>query len=228
MEFLYIVLGTAVWVLVDAKTIGVKKGQIKGLFNMSPLGWFGACVLFWIIAFPAYLAKRSHYKEVIAASSDAPPQQKAIKPDSHEAKTPAEQAKSREASQFIKLFFVIIFAIVIGYFTLKGLIGGIETTQELAEIPPCNSEEFNFSVSHILEDEMGLTVYEIKGTDNPLSLPHERYVNEDTGEMFSNCIATTKTNVGRVMFDVLLSQADPSSMIYIEVKEIPYKFPKGH
>ena len=30
-----IVLGTSIWVLVDAKRIGVKKGQIKGFFDLG-------------------------------------------------------------------------------------------------------------------------------------------------------------------------------------------------
>ena len=53
--FQLIVLGTSIWVLVDAKTIGVKKGQIEGSGNMGPWGWFFACVLLWIICFPFYL-----------------------------------------------------------------------------------------------------------------------------------------------------------------------------
>jgi hypothetical protein len=62
-----IVLGTSVWVLVDSRTIGVAKGQIKGFFNMGPTGWFFSCLLCWIVAFPAYLVKRPEYKRVIAA-----------------------------------------------------------------------------------------------------------------------------------------------------------------
>ncbi len=61
-----LVLGASVWVLIDAKTIGVKKGQIPGFFNMGAVGWFIACLLFWIVAFPAYLAKRPEYKKVNA------------------------------------------------------------------------------------------------------------------------------------------------------------------
>ena len=41
-----------------AKNIGVKKEQIKGLANMSPMGWLVACLLLWIVAFPFYLIKR--------------------------------------------------------------------------------------------------------------------------------------------------------------------------
>jgi hypothetical protein len=57
-----VVIGTSIWVLVDAKSIGVKKGQIKGMGNMGPGGWFFVCLLLWIIGFPFYLAKRNEFK----------------------------------------------------------------------------------------------------------------------------------------------------------------------
>jgi len=59
-----LVIGTSIWVLFDAKTIGVKKGQIKGMGNMGPMGWFFTCLLLWIIAFPIYLAKRGEFQRI--------------------------------------------------------------------------------------------------------------------------------------------------------------------
>ena len=65
MEYLpIIVIATSIWVAVDAITIGVKKGQIKGFFDMGPVGWFFSCLLIWIIAFPCYLSERSEYKRI--------------------------------------------------------------------------------------------------------------------------------------------------------------------
>lgn len=61
---LLIIIGTSIWVFVDAKTIGIKKGQVKGLFNMGPVGWLVACLLLWIVAFPVYLAKRGEFKKI--------------------------------------------------------------------------------------------------------------------------------------------------------------------
>ena len=61
---LIIVLVTSIWVLVDAKTIGVKKGQITGVANMGPFGWFVVCLLLWIVGFPFYLAKRGEFKKI--------------------------------------------------------------------------------------------------------------------------------------------------------------------
>jgi hypothetical protein len=61
---LIIVLATSIWVLVDAKTIGVKKGQISGVANMGPGGWFFVCLLLWIVGFPFYLAKRGEFKKI--------------------------------------------------------------------------------------------------------------------------------------------------------------------
>ena len=59
-----IVLGTSIWVLVDAKTIGVKKGQLQGILDMGPWGWFFSCLLIWIVGFPLYLAKRGQFKRL--------------------------------------------------------------------------------------------------------------------------------------------------------------------
>ena len=59
-----IIIGTSVWVFQDATSIGVKKGQITGLGDMGPTGWFVVCVLLWIVAFPMYLAKRAEFKRI--------------------------------------------------------------------------------------------------------------------------------------------------------------------
>jgi hypothetical protein len=59
-----IIVITSLWVLIDANNIGVKKGQIKGFFNLGYIEWFIVCIGIWIIGFPAYLAKRSEYKRI--------------------------------------------------------------------------------------------------------------------------------------------------------------------
>lgn len=56
-----IVLGSAGWVLYDAKNIGVKKDVITGMGNMGPWAWFFATLFLWIIAFPMYLIKRGDF-----------------------------------------------------------------------------------------------------------------------------------------------------------------------
>ena len=66
-----IVLGTSLWVLIDSRKIGIKKGTTKGFFNMGPTGWFLACLLCWIAAFPAYLLKRREHKLATAANEQA-------------------------------------------------------------------------------------------------------------------------------------------------------------
>lgn len=59
-----VIFGTSIWVFFDARSIGVKKGQVKGLVDMGPLGWFFVTLLLWIIGFPAYLATRNKYKKI--------------------------------------------------------------------------------------------------------------------------------------------------------------------
>jgi len=65
-----VVFGTSVWVLIDSRNIGIKKGTTKGFFNMGPTGWFLACLLCWIAAFPIYLIKRREHLLAVAAGED--------------------------------------------------------------------------------------------------------------------------------------------------------------
>ncbi len=62
--FLLIILGTAIWVYFDAKSIGAKKDQVSGLANMGPAGWFRVTLLLWIVGFPAWLAMRGKFKKI--------------------------------------------------------------------------------------------------------------------------------------------------------------------
>jgi hypothetical protein len=64
-----IVLGSAIWVLIDAKNIGVKKGLIPGMGNIGPWGWFFVTLLLWIIGFPMYLYYRGKFKLAVAGAS---------------------------------------------------------------------------------------------------------------------------------------------------------------
>lgn len=67
MLIFLIVIVTSIWVFFDAKKIGVKKGQLKGVCNMGPGGWLAVCLFLWIIGFPMYLIKRSELKRINSA-----------------------------------------------------------------------------------------------------------------------------------------------------------------
>jgi hypothetical protein len=54
-----IVIATSIWVFVDAKSLGAKKGALGGGFLDSGAGaWCFGCLLVWILLFPCYLATR--------------------------------------------------------------------------------------------------------------------------------------------------------------------------
>jgi hypothetical protein len=58
-------LGSSTWVLIDAKQLGAKRGRLGGGFlDMGYWGWFFACLLLWILAFPFYLIKRPEYAKL--------------------------------------------------------------------------------------------------------------------------------------------------------------------
>jgi len=66
-----IVIVSAIWVYVDAKSIGVRKGLIGGMFNIGPGAWCAATLLLWIVVFPAYLFKRGALKAAVSAEAGA-------------------------------------------------------------------------------------------------------------------------------------------------------------
>jgi hypothetical protein len=60
--FWLVVLATSIWVAIDSSGLGARAGILGGGFSdMGPGGWFFACLLFWIVGFPMYLATRSKY-----------------------------------------------------------------------------------------------------------------------------------------------------------------------
>lgn len=61
---MFIVLGSSIWVLFDAYAIGAKKGQLTGITNNGPWGWFFGCLLLWIVILPCYLANREDIKRL--------------------------------------------------------------------------------------------------------------------------------------------------------------------
>jgi putative oligomerization/nucleic acid binding protein len=62
---LLIVLGTSIWVVVDAKSLGFGRRQLyPGRVDAGPWVWFFACLGLWIVAFPVYLVKRGKYKRL--------------------------------------------------------------------------------------------------------------------------------------------------------------------
>lgn len=74
-----IVIGTSIWVWVDASNIGARKGLVKGVADMGPFAWFLCSLFLWIIAFPIYLAKRGAIRAA-AQSANAPAPQRAPVP----------------------------------------------------------------------------------------------------------------------------------------------------
>jgi len=71
--FVVVVLISSIGVYFDAKTIGARKGLSKGFFDLGPGGWCFACLLFWIIGFPAYLISRGKIKRLTASATGEPP-----------------------------------------------------------------------------------------------------------------------------------------------------------
>jgi hypothetical protein len=57
-----VVLGSSIWMAVDASQLGYDKRDVKGLAAMGPAGWLLAGLLLWIVAFPLYLIKRPELK----------------------------------------------------------------------------------------------------------------------------------------------------------------------
>lgn len=61
-----LVIGSAVGVYIDAKSIGARKGLIPGFLDLGPLGWSLSTLFLWILAFPLYLATRGRIRQAAA------------------------------------------------------------------------------------------------------------------------------------------------------------------
>lgn len=60
--FLGLVLPSALWVFVDAHSLGVKRGALGGgLFDLGPGGWCLATLLLWCVGFPIDVGLRPLY-----------------------------------------------------------------------------------------------------------------------------------------------------------------------
>ncbi|MBM4357315.1 MAG: hypothetical protein FJ096_04320 [Deltaproteobacteria bacterium] len=60
--FILLVIGSSLWVTFDSHSLGAKKGALGGgFFDVGPATWLFACLMFWILAFPGYLATRPRY-----------------------------------------------------------------------------------------------------------------------------------------------------------------------
>src|SRR5207253_2655699 len=66
-----VVLASSVWVLLDARRLGITKRTGGGFLNMGPIGWFFSCLLLWAVGFPAYLVTRRKYKRAVAGTGPA-------------------------------------------------------------------------------------------------------------------------------------------------------------
>ena len=60
------VLVSAVWIYIDARSIGARKGLVGGIANNSPLVWAIGTVLMWIVVVPVYLYNRGKIQHAAA------------------------------------------------------------------------------------------------------------------------------------------------------------------
>jgi hypothetical protein len=57
-----LVMGSAIWVGIDASNLGMQRGRIGGgTLDMGVASWVLATLLIWIVGFPCYLIARGRY-----------------------------------------------------------------------------------------------------------------------------------------------------------------------
>jgi hypothetical protein len=84
MIILLLVVLSSIWVLIDARKIGVRRGLLPGLGDTGPLAWSMLTLFVWIVGFPLYLIYRGKYKAAVAAqATHAGPVLAAVRPSSH-------------------------------------------------------------------------------------------------------------------------------------------------
>jgi len=93
-----IIIGTSIWVYIDAKRIGVKKGQLDGFCDLGAGAWAVVCLLLWIIGFPAYLIKRGEYIKINRGAGKGNTASNKNQP-SHRDSSPSEKLSPKELLQ---------------------------------------------------------------------------------------------------------------------------------
>ena len=132
--WIVVVVGSSGWVYVDATQNGIQKGMGSGDANRSPSGWFGACIVLWIIAFPLYLMKRS---KLIALATA---QQNSI------VSTLASKQKPAGGSCLATgLFVTLIGFAVLGVLTIQS------SPSRSANVPPVNVPPANVPLKNTTE-----------------------------------------------------------------------------
>jgi hypothetical protein len=72
---LLLVVGSTIWVGIDASNLGVQRGRLGGgSLDMSTASWVVCCLLLWIVAFPCYLVARGKYQAMSGGNASAWPQ----------------------------------------------------------------------------------------------------------------------------------------------------------
>jgi len=64
-----LVVGSSIWVGIDAWSIGARKGLVPGIVDLGHVGWFFACLGIWVLAFPLYLANRGDIIKAVKAEA---------------------------------------------------------------------------------------------------------------------------------------------------------------
>jgi TonB family protein len=113
--FLLVTLVSSIWIFLDARALGVRKGQVRGLANMGPTDWLLACLIGgWIFAVPLYLAKRGEFKAINRAVDRSTP---AHSLEGREETHPAVQepaAETKGSSSALIRSGLVIGALVLG------------------------------------------------------------------------------------------------------------------
>lgn len=99
MIIVLLVILSSIWVLIDARKIGVRRGLLPGIGNSGPLAWSMLTLFIWIVGFPLYLMYRGKYKAAIAAQGT---------------QAGAVLAAPRQTSGLPGWFVLLVFAIVGG------------------------------------------------------------------------------------------------------------------
>jgi hypothetical protein len=172
---------SAVWVLFDARSIGVRKGLVPGIGNMGPTSWFVVVFMLWIVSFPAYLYYRAKF--IAAVADGAPPADgaaidelerlSALKDkgaltqdefDKQKANLLTRSKPQKKASGAVVWVGWIFFgAVVVGLFIDAGGIGGVG-----AEMPECDSSAARDTLMEAVNQSQsgrlgGLSAIEIVG-----------------------------------------------------------------
>lgn len=200
--FWIMVVATSIWVLIDAKAIGVRREERKSAFNFGPWGWFISCLFLWIIAFPAYIAKRAGFKKI------------ATMPDNTQTQESTSDKANHQAKKSLGTFSIII---AIGFIAGIAWVLWQQVSFDVNGLPKCDSSLAENTAKEAMANSTTSKIIDLRIISFE-SVEYSKPVSASDTE--TSCNATVLTNAGKRQAHYTISKTADDNY-YVQISLLP-------